>query len=88
MKKAAQSERDARKRAVRVIADPSDLSLVSLVTQICSFSAAGTTERESETGRKRVHLEGQGLRQTVELRGANIRHLQWNSAAGVLHFFF
>lgn len=36
----------------RVIADPSDLSLVSLVTQICSFSAAGTTEGERERQRE------------------------------------
>lgn len=38
----------ARERVERVMADPSDSSLVSLVTQICSFSAVGTTERERD----------------------------------------
>lgn len=49
----------AIKRVGNVRADPSDLSLESLVTQICRFSAEGTTERERE--RKRVHFEGQRL---------------------------
>lgn len=87
MKKAAQSGRVGRKRAARVIADPSDLSLVSLVTQICSFSAGGTTERGE---RDRVHLEGQGLRQTLELWGAKhsapaVELGCWSSS---LFFFF
>ena len=50
----------------RVIVDPSDWSLVSLVTQICSFSAVETIEKERNS--ERVHLEGQGLRQTLKLR--------------------
>lgn len=62
----------ARRRVERLIADPSDLSLVSLVTQICSFSAVRTTEThtegERETERKRIHFQGQGLRQTLKLR--------------------
>lgn len=42
-------------RVENAMADPSDLSLVSLVTQICSFfSAEGTTEREREREREYI----------------------------------
>lgn len=78
----------ARKGAERVIADPSDLSLVSLVTQICSFSAVGTTEMERERDReKESTFGGSGAETNTEAQGVNIRHLQWDFVAAVVNFF-
>lgn len=54
--KRQQKVKAIKKRVENVIADPSDLSLVSLVTQICSFSAEGTTERERERQREREYI--------------------------------
>lgn len=70
-----------------MIADPSDLSLVSLVTQICSFSAVGT-ERERERHReKESTFRGSGAETNTEAQGVKILHLQWDLAATLVHFF-
>lgn len=59
-----------------VIADPSDSSLVSSVTQICSFSAVGTTESEKE--RDRDGGWGIGLAFISRVRGWD---KQWSSGS-------
>lgn len=63
-----------------MIADPSDLSLVSLVTQICSCSAVGTTERVRETERKKEStFRGSGAETNTETPPA--------PAVGLLQYF-
>lgn len=77
----------ARERVERVMADPSDSSLVSLVTQICSFSAVGTTERERDREIEST-FPGSGAETNREqAQGANTLHLQWHLAATVVDFF-
>lgn len=70
-----------------MITDPSDLSLVSLVTQVCSFSAAGTTASERQKQRENT-FRGSGAETNTVAQGANVRHLQWDLAAEVVFLFW
>lgn len=74
-----------------VIRDPSDLSLVPLVTQICSFSAATeTTARGSEweaAAQKENPFGGSRAETLTEAQGVNNQQLQWDLAATPLEIF-